>query len=80
MPCYACAGAGVAANPMVTNICHLAGLQDVGVKVHGSRNPSNTVKALLHALQNSAGEDFLGEQGIRAMAASGQMPEMQPQL
>ncbi|KAK9820753.1 hypothetical protein WJX74_011094 [Apatococcus lobatus] len=76
------AGTGVAANPMVTNICHLAGLQDVGVKVHGSRNPSNTVKALLHALQNSAGEDFLGEQGIRAMAASQAAPgsAMQPEL
>ena len=55
---------------MITNICQLAGLQDVGVKVHGSRNPTNTVKALLHALQNSAGSDLLGEVGIRAFASS----------
>lgn len=43
------AGRGTVASSLVTHICKLAGIHDVGVKVHGSRNPRNTVKCLFKA-------------------------------
>lgn len=43
------AGRGTVASSLVTHICKLAGIHDIGVKVHGSRNPRNTVKCLFKA-------------------------------
>ena len=36
------AGNGIVANPLVRDICKMAGIHDAGIKVHGSRNPRNT--------------------------------------
>jgi hypothetical protein len=38
-------GTGIVASTMVRDILKMAGLHDVGVKVHGSRNPGNTGEA-----------------------------------
>lgn len=43
------AGQGMVASSLVADICKLAGIYDIGVKVHGSRNPKNTVKCLFVA-------------------------------
>lgn len=43
-------GTGIVASTMVRDILKMAGLHDVGVKVHGSRNPRNTVKCLFEAI------------------------------
>lgn len=42
-------GRGIVASTLVSDICKMAGVHDVGVKVHGSRNPRNTVKCLFDA-------------------------------
>lgn len=38
------AGNGIVASTLVSEICKMAGIHDIGVKVHGSRNPRNTGK------------------------------------
>lgn len=42
-------GRGIVASTLISEICKLAGIHDIGVKVHGSRNPRNTVKCLFEA-------------------------------
>jgi len=42
-------GRGIVASNLVSDICKLAGIHDIGVKIHGSRNPRNTVKCLFEA-------------------------------
>ena len=42
-------GRGIVASTLVSDICKLAGIHDIGVKIHGSRNPRNTVKCLFEA-------------------------------
>jgi small subunit ribosomal protein S5 len=42
-------GRGIVASSLVSDICKLAGIHDIGVKIHGSRNPRNTVKCLFEA-------------------------------
>jgi ribosomal protein S5 len=39
------AGNGIVANDMITEVCKMAGIHDIGVKVHGARNPRNTGEA-----------------------------------
>lgn len=34
-------GTGIVANPLMHEICKMAGIHDVGIKVHGSRNVRN---------------------------------------
>lgn len=46
------AGQGMVASSLVADICKLAGIFDIGVKVHGSRNPRNTVKCLFVAFDD----------------------------
>ncbi len=36
------AGNGIVASDLIYDICKMAGLHDVGVKVFGSRNPRST--------------------------------------
>lgn len=36
-----CSGKGIVANDMIASICKLAGIHDIGVKIHGSRNRRN---------------------------------------
>lgn len=50
-------GRGIVANPMLAGICRLAGIHDVGIKVHGSRNPQNTVKCLFAAFDTLRAQD-----------------------
>ena len=50
-------GRGIVANPMLAGICRLAGIHDVGIKVHGSRNPQNTVKCLFAAFDKLRSQD-----------------------
>ena len=52
-------GRGIVANPMLAGVCHLAGIYDIGVKVHGSRNPQNTIKCLFAAFDKLRSEDEL---------------------
>ena len=52
-------GRGIVANPMLAGVCQLAGIFDVGVKVHGSRNPQNTIKCLFAAFDRLRSEDQL---------------------
>lgn len=42
-------GHGLKASYLMYDICRLAGIRDIGIKVHGSRNPRNSVKALFNA-------------------------------
>lgn len=42
-------GRGIVASTLVSDICKLAGIHDIGVKIHGSRNPRNLVKCLFEA-------------------------------
>ena len=44
-------GRGIRAGPLASGVCRLAGLADVGVKLHGARTPRNAVKALIKALE-----------------------------
>lgn len=37
-------GNGITANPLMLEICKMAGIHDVGIKVHGSRNVRNAGK------------------------------------
>lgn len=50
-------GRGIVANPMLASICQLAGIYDIGIKVHGSRNPQNTIKCLFAAFDALKSED-----------------------
>ena len=50
-------GRGIVANPMLASICGLAGIYDIGIKVHGSRNPQNTIKCLFAAFDALQSED-----------------------
>ena len=43
------AGRGIVASALVRDICKMAGIYDIGVKIHGSRNPRNAVKCLFEA-------------------------------
>ena len=52
-------GRGIVANPMLADVCQLAGIYDIGVKVHGSRNPQNTIKCLFAAFDKLRSEDEL---------------------
>ncbi|KAK9800317.1 hypothetical protein WJX73_000972 [Symbiochloris irregularis] len=45
-------GSGIMAAPMLSAICDLAGIRDIGVKVHGTRNAINIVKAFIIALES----------------------------
>jgi ribosomal protein S5 len=54
-------GRGIVANPMLASICQLAGIYDIGIKVHGSRNAQNTIKCLFAAFdQLKSEEDIVG--------------------
>lgn len=54
-------GRGIVANPMLASICQLAGIYDIGIKVHGSRNPQNTIKCLFAAYDKlQSEEDIVG--------------------
>lgn len=43
------AGTGIVASEMIAGICKMAGIHDIGVKIHGSRNRRNAVKCLFEA-------------------------------
>jgi len=59
------AGRGVVASSLVTDICKMAGIHDIGVKVHGSRNPRNTVKCLFEAFDvMKTHEEIINVDGI----------------
>lgn len=54
-------GRGIVASSLVSDICKLAGIHDIGVKIHGSRNPRNTVKCLFEAFDGmKTHEEILG--------------------
>jgi small subunit ribosomal protein S5 len=65
-------GRGVVASALVADICRMAGIHDVGAKVHGSRNPRNTVKCLFEAFDKMrTGEEIeaAAGRGGRALVA-----------
>lgn len=45
-------GRGAIASNLISDICRLAGIADIGVKVHGTRNVRNTVKALIQGFES----------------------------
>ena len=63
-------GRGIRAGPLAAGVCRLAGLADVGVKLHGARTPRNAVKALIRALEG--GPTLAG--AARAAAEAGGVP------
>jgi small subunit ribosomal protein S5 len=63
-------GRGIRAGPLAAGVCRLAGLADVGVKLHGARTPRNAVKALIKALEGGA--TLAG--AAREAAAAGGVP------
>jgi hypothetical protein len=67
-------GRGVRASRLMGSICRLAGLENVGVKAHGSRCARNGVKALLSALE---GQATLG-QLARALPPGARVRELAP--
>ena len=42
-------GSGIRANALLGDIASLAGINSIGIKIHGSRNARNSVKALFQA-------------------------------
>ena len=42
-------GSGIRANDLLGTIANLAGICDIGIKTHGSRNARNSVKAMFQA-------------------------------
>eukprot|EP00890_Picochlorum_soloecismus_P004649 jgi/Picsp_1/5185/NSC_02548-R1_ribosomal protein s5 len=50
-------GRGIVANPVLASICKLCGIYDIGIKVHGSRNPLNTIKCLFAAFDKLKTQD-----------------------
>jgi small subunit ribosomal protein S5 len=54
-------GRGIVASSLVSDICKLAGIHDIGVKIHGSRNPRSTVKCLFEAFDGmKTHEEIMG--------------------
>jgi small subunit ribosomal protein S5 len=66
-------GRGIVASSLVSDICKLAGIHDIGVKIHGSRNPRNTVKCLFEAFDGmKTHEEIMGgevDNGKKVMVA-----------
>lgn len=50
-------GSGNRTSNLLSDICQLAGIYDVGIKIHGSRNLRNTVKALIRGLESQKVEE-----------------------
>ncbi|EFN58153.1 hypothetical protein CHLNCDRAFT_141951 [Chlorella variabilis] len=68
-------GNGIKANALMYEICKMAGLYDIGIKVHGSRNVRNAVKCVFKAFdQIRTEEDFADE----AQAAGKLVAKMPP--
>ena len=66
------AGRGVVASGLVRDIVKMAGIHDVGVKVHGSRNPRNTVRCLFEAFDGlRTHEDIAAGEAARARPRGG---------
>ncbi|BDA50595.1 probable 30S ribosomal protein S5 [Coccomyxa sp. Obi] len=65
-------GSGIRASKLMESICRLAGLQNIGIKIHGSRCARNAVKALFNALEGqqtlSQTQKALGNRRIRELA------------
>ena len=56
-------GRGIVASTLVADICKLAGIHDIGVKIHGSRNPRNTVKCVFEAFDGMKTQEEILEAG-----------------
>eukprot|EP00887_Chlorella_sp_A99_P006150 scaffold22.g6150.t1 len=56
------AGQGIVASPMLYDLCKMAGIHDIGIKCHGSRNARNTVKAVFEAFDRLRTVDEILEQ------------------
>ncbi|KAL4443425.1 hypothetical protein ABPG75_011162 [Micractinium tetrahymenae] len=67
-------GRGITANTLMREICKMAGIHDIGVKVHGSRNVRNAVKCLFQALDKMQTEEQITEDA----AAKGTMVVTMP--
>ena len=63
------AGTGIVASDMITGICKLAGIHDLGVKIHGSRNRRNAVKCLFEAFGKMRPHEELVGQEDRVVLA-----------
>ena len=57
-------GRGISANNLLFDICKMAGIHDIGIKVHGSRNARNAVKCLFDAFAKlRTPEEMLAQPG-----------------
>ncbi|GAB4820312.1 hypothetical protein N2152v2_007358 [Parachlorella kessleri] len=57
------AGRGIVASGLIYDICKMAGLHDIGVKVYGSRNTRSTVKCLFEAFDKMrTHEEVVGQE------------------
>ncbi|KAI3427984.1 hypothetical protein D9Q98_006373 [Chlorella vulgaris] len=67
-------GNGITANALMYEICKMAGLYDIGLKIHGSRNVRNAVKCVFKAFDQMRTEEEIGQQA----AAAGKMVVKMP--
>ncbi|KAL6781316.1 MRPS5 [Auxenochlorella protothecoides x Auxenochlorella symbiontica] len=63
------AGSGIIASEMIGGICKMAGIHDIGVKVHGSRNRRNAVKCLFEAFDKIRSHDEITGQAGKVVVA-----------
>ncbi|PRW56846.1 30S ribosomal S5 [Chlorella sorokiniana] len=64
-------GTGIMANSLMREICKMAGIHDVGIKLHGSRNVRNAVKCVFKAFDKMRTEEEID-------ASAAQRGRMQP--
>lgn len=61
-------GSGIRANALLGDIAALAGINAIGIKVHGSRNARNSVKAMFQAFEQlTTIEKMAQEKGMIAL-------------
>ncbi|KAL7752050.1 28S ribosomal protein S5, mitochondrial [Sorochytrium milnesiophthora] len=62
------AGFGIRANGNIHEICRCAGINDLGAKVHGSRNPINVIKATFQAFEKQkTPEQLARDRGLKVV-------------
>eukprot|EP00898_Chlorokybus_atmophyticus_P009031 jgi/Chlat1/9129/Chrsp97S08428 len=54
-------GSGIKANHVIDNICRLVGIKNLSAKVVGSHHPHNTVKAVIHGLDEIESPEWVAE-------------------
>lgn len=67
-------GNGIMANALLREICKMAGIHDVGIKQHGSRNVRNAVKCLFKAFDKMRTEEQIAAEAVQRGSFVVKMP------